>query len=79
MTILESRLCFLPAIQQIQSEMADVVSVEIEIPSKIHNTMIGSGGKLIQSVMDDCGGVSIKFPPPESKSDKVKTKLLNES
>ena len=53
--------------------MADVVSVEIEIPSKIHNTMIGSGGKLIQSVMDDCGGVSIKFPPPESKSDKVKT------
>ena len=59
------------AIQQIQSEMADVVSVEINVPSKIHNTMIGSGGKLIQSVMDDCGGVSIKFPPPEAKSDKV--------
>ncbi len=59
------------AIQKIQSEMADVVSEEIEVPSKIHNTMIGAGGKLIQSVMDDCGGVSIKFPPPESKSDKV--------
>lgn len=62
-------------IQQIQTEMADVVTVEIEIPSKIHNTMIGSGGRLIQSVMDDCGGVNIKFPPPDSKSDKVRTHL----
>jgi ribosomal protein S3 len=58
-------------IQQIQTEMANVVSVEIQVPANIHNTMIGSGGKLIQSVMDDCGGVSIKFPPPDSKSDKV--------
>merc|ERR1719361_536081 len=51
--------------------MANVVTADVTIPAKIHNTMIGSGGKLIQSVMDDCGGVSIKFPPPESKSDKV--------
>lgn len=58
-------------VQQIQSEMADVVSVDIQIPQKIHNTMIGAGGKLIQSVMDDCGGVSIKFPPAENNSDKV--------
>ena len=58
-------------IQKIQEEMANVVTAEVTIPAKIHNTMIGSGGKLIQSVMDDCGGVSIKFPPPESKSDKV--------
>ena len=59
-------------IQKIQEEMANVVTAEVTIPAKIHNTMIGSGGKLIQSVMDDCGGVSIKFPPPESKSDKVR-------
>ena len=39
-------------------------------------TMIGSGGKLIQSVMDDCGGVNIKFPPSDSKSDKVKNPLF---
>ncbi len=65
-------------IQQIQTEMADVVSADIQIPHKIHNTMIGSGGKLIQSVMDDCGGVSIKFPPPESNSDKVKTCLITQ-
>ena len=58
-------------IVQIQSEMANVVSVDITIPSKIHNTMIGAGGKLIQSIMDDCGGVSIKFPPSEANSDKV--------
>lgn len=58
-------------IQKIQTEMANVVNAEIEIPRKIHNTMIGSGGKLIQSVMDDCGGVSIKFPNQDAKSDKV--------
>ncbi len=63
-------------IQQIQTEMADVVSVDIQIPHKIHNTMIGSGGKLIQSVMDDCGGVSIKFPPPDSNSDKVRVDTI---
>jgi len=65
-------------LQQIQTEMADVVSVDIQIPRKIHNTMIGSGGKLIQSVMEDCGGVSIKFPPHESNSDKVSDFKMHE-
>ena len=64
-------------IQKIQEEMANVVTAEVTIPAKIHNTMIGSGGKLIQSVMDDCGGVSIKFPPPESKSDKVRWMIVD--
>jgi len=58
-------------ITSIQSEMADVVSVDLIIPAKIHNTMIGAGGKLIQSISDDCGGVAIKFPPSSSNSDKV--------
>merc|ERR1711881_47601 len=48
-------------ITSIQSEMADVVSVDLIIPAKIHNTMIGAGGKLIQSISDDCGGAAIKF------------------
>ena len=39
-----------------------VFSVDVIIPSKIHNMMIGAGGKLIQSISDDCGGVAIKFP-----------------
>ena len=58
-------------IVQIQAEMANVVSADVNIPSKIHNTMIGAGGKLIQSISDDCGGVHIKFPPSSANSDKV--------
>ena len=58
-------------IVQIQSEMANVVSIDVMIPSKIHNMMIGAGGKLIQSISDDCGGVAIKFPAAEANSDKV--------
>merc|ERR1719357_2332592 len=58
-------------ITSIQAEMANVVSVDLIIPAKIHNTMIGAGGKLIQSISDDCGGVAIKFPPSNSNSDKV--------
>lgn len=58
-------------ILKIQSELADVVTEEIVIPPKYYNSIIGAGGKLISSVMEDCGGVSIKFPNAESKSDKV--------
>merc|ERR1711899_414349 len=59
------------AIQQIQSEMANIVAKEIMIPAKIHNTVIGAGGKLIQSIMSECGGVAIKFPENGPGSDKV--------
>merc|ERR1719340_451723 len=58
-------------IQKIQNEMANITSQEVKIPAKIHNTMIGAGGKLIQSIMNDCGGVAIKFPEPNSGSDCV--------
>jgi len=58
-------------ITQIQSEMANIVSKDIIVPAKIHNTMIGAGGKLIQSIMSECGGVAIKFPVSGSGSDKV--------
>ncbi|XP_076054775.1 satellite-binding protein 1 Dp1 [Oratosquilla oratoria] len=58
-------------IQKIQNELDNIVEVDIIIPSKFHNSMIGSGGKLIQSISEDCGGVAITFPPSESKSDKV--------
>ena len=50
---------------------ANVTQIEIQIPSKLHNAIIGAKGRLIRSVMEDCGGVSIKFPPEGSKSDKV--------
>jgi len=58
-------------IQQIQSEWDKIVTKEIMIPAKIHNTVIGAGGKLIQSIMSECGGVAIKFPENGSGSDKV--------
>ena len=58
-------------IQQIESKMANIVAKEIMIPAKIHNTVIGAGGKLIQSIMSECGGVAIKFPENGSGSDKV--------
>merc|ERR1711892_1119941 len=58
-------------VKQIQSEMADIVTKDLTIPSKIHNTVIGAGGKLIQSIMSECGGVAIKFPEPNSGSDLV--------
>lgn len=58
-------------IREIQSQMANIVSKDITIPAKIHNTVIGAGGKLIQSIMTECGGVHIKFPEAHSGSDKV--------
>jgi hypothetical protein len=41
------------------------------IPPKFYNSLIGAGGKLIHAIMEDCGGVAIKFPQAESHSDKV--------
>lgn len=58
-------------IQKIQNELANIVTEEIQIPPKYYNSLIGAGGKLISSIMEECGGVSIKFPTAESQSDKV--------
>lgn len=58
-------------IKKIQNELINIITEEIQIPPKYYNSIIGAGGKLISSIMEECGGVSIKFPTPESKSDKV--------
>lgn len=58
-------------ILKIMDELVNVTQEEVNIPSKYHNYLIGTKGKLIQSIKDDCGGVTIKFPPQDSKSDKV--------
>ena len=47
-------------VQKIQNEMENITTSEINIPAKIHNTVIGAGGKLIQSIMSECGGVSYR-------------------
>lgn len=58
-------------IQSIQEELANIITEEITIDPKFYNSLIGAKGKLIHSIMEDCGGVTIKFPSTDSKSDKV--------
>jgi ribosomal protein S3 len=58
-------------IRKIQDELENIVTEEIIIPPKFYNSLIGAKGKLIHSIMEDCGGVAIKFPSADSKSDKV--------
>lgn len=58
-------------IRKIQDELETIVTEEITIDPKFYNSLIGARGKLIHSIMEDCGGVTIKFPSAESKSDRV--------
>ncbi|EDW01860.1 GH21672 [Drosophila grimshawi] len=58
-------------IQKIQNELSDIVTEEVQISPKYYNSIIGTGGKLISAIMEECGGVTIKFPNSDSKSDKV--------
>lgn len=54
-----------------QNELENVIQQDIIIPAKFHNSIIGAKGKLIHSIMEECGGVSIRFPQVGSGSDKV--------
>ncbi|KAF2362558.1 K domain type 1 [Trinorchestia longiramus] len=58
-------------IHEIQEELANIVEVDIIVPAKFHNSIIGQRGRLIRSISEECGGVAIKFPPADKKSDKV--------
>ncbi|KAF7230328.1 vigilin [Nothobranchius furzeri] len=55
----------------IQRELANIKEMEVAIPAKLHNSLIGSKGCLVRSIMEDCGGVHIHFPSEGSGSDKV--------
>uniref|UniRef100_A0A673CZM9 Vigilin n=1 Tax=Sphaeramia orbicularis TaxID=375764 RepID=A0A673CZM9_9TELE len=55
----------------IQRELANIKEMEVTIPAKLHNSLIGSKGCLVRSIMEDCGGVHIHFPSEGSGSDKV--------
>uniref|UniRef100_A0A7N6AM64 Vigilin n=1 Tax=Anabas testudineus TaxID=64144 RepID=A0A7N6AM64_ANATE len=50
---------------------ANIKETEVTIPAKLHNSLIGSKGCLVRSIMEDCGGVHIHFPSEGSGSDKV--------
>lgn len=58
-------------IQELVSTLADISQVDIIVPHKIHNYMLGSKGRNIKSITAECGGVIINFPPEGSGSDKV--------
>uniref|UniRef100_A0A665W4S7 Vigilin n=1 Tax=Echeneis naucrates TaxID=173247 RepID=A0A665W4S7_ECHNA len=54
-----------------QKIVAEMVKIEVSIPSKLHNSLIGSKGRLVRSIMEECGGVHIHFPTEGSGIDKV--------
>ena len=58
-------------IEAIQKELANIKEVTIEIPHRFHNSIIGAKGRLIRSIMEECGGCLIRFPPEGTSSDKV--------
>ncbi|KPM05623.1 Vigilin-like protein [Sarcoptes scabiei] len=58
-------------IQALQNNLSDMSQVDIMIPSRIHNYMLGTKGSNIRAVMQECGDVIITFPPEGSGSDRV--------
>ncbi|KAF0300949.1 Vigilin [Amphibalanus amphitrite] len=61
-----------PAGRRIQTELGNIIQ-DINVPSKFHNsiTSIGPSGRLIQSTMEECGGVQNKILAADCQSDKV--------
>uniref|UniRef100_A0A673JGS0 Vigilin n=1 Tax=Sinocyclocheilus rhinocerous TaxID=307959 RepID=A0A673JGS0_9TELE len=55
----------------IQKELANITELEVSIPSKLHNSLIGSKGRFVRSIMEECGGVHIHFPTEGSGIDAV--------
>nr|XP_055069916.1 high density lipoprotein binding protein a isoform X2 [Misgurnus anguillicaudatus] len=55
----------------IQKELANITEVEVSIPSKLHNSLIGTKGRFVRSIMEECGGVHIHFPTEGSGIDAV--------
>ncbi|XP_007910050.1 high density lipoprotein binding protein a [Callorhinchus milii] len=58
-------------ILSIQKELANITEVEVCIPAKLHNSLIGAKGRFVRSIMEECGGVHIHFPTEGSGSDTV--------
>ncbi|XP_063965109.1 vigilin-like [Lytechinus pictus] len=58
-------------IMAIESELANITEAEVRIPTKHHQSMIGSKGRLIRAIMEECGGAHIHFPKEGSGSDRV--------
>lgn len=59
------------AINEIGKQAANVVEEVVEIPARLHQGLIGHGGKLIRQLQDQHSGVHVHFPPAAQPSDKV--------
>jgi len=55
----------------IQNELANIVTSQVSFPQKLHTAMIGPGGKLIKSIMAECGDVHIRFPAEGDGNDVI--------
>ncbi|VTJ88527.1 Hypothetical predicted protein, partial [Marmota monax] len=58
-------------ILSIQKDLANIAEVEVSIPAKLHNSLIGTKGRLIRAIMEECRGMHIHFPVEGSGSDTV--------
>ncbi|XP_067881474.1 vigilin-like [Heterodontus francisci] len=55
----------------IQRELASITELAVPIPAKLHTALIGSRGRQLRGIMDDCAGVHVHFPSEGSGSDTV--------
>lgn len=58
-------------ILDIQNSQANVVEIDVMISNQYHNWLIGTKGRLVQSISEDCGGVHIKFPDSKDRKSVV--------
>jgi len=55
---------------KIQGELASVVQEEMQIDARYHAAIIGPKGRVVSSIMQECGGVNIHFPHGGDKAAK---------
>jgi exosome complex RNA-binding protein Rrp4 len=55
-------------LNKIQSELASVVTSEVEIANKLHARLLGHNRRLIRDIEDEFGGVHILFPKEKASS-----------
>jgi len=55
----------------VEKDLANIETRTVSFPQKLHTTMIGPGGKLIKSIMAECGDVHIRFPAEGEANDVI--------
>ena len=63
-------------VEKARQRIDDIVTklkyqVKIAIPRRLHKAIIGKKGKVIRSVVEECGGVRIQLPSSDSTSDEI--------